>query len=61
MTELVFAKLGGSLITDKHTPRTPRTDTLARLMREIVQGVGITVTVHPAGVSGALTSLSSVT
>lgn len=32
---LVFLKLGGSLITDKHTPRTARPEVLARLMREI--------------------------
>lgn len=31
----VFLKLGGSLITDKATPRTPRPETLARLMHEI--------------------------
>lgn len=33
---LIFLKLGGSLITDKSTPRTLRADTLARLMDEIV-------------------------
>ncbi|MBL8046828.1 MAG: isopentenyl phosphate kinase family protein [Anaerolineales bacterium] len=32
---LLFLKLGGSLITDKTQPRTPRPATLARLMREI--------------------------
>lgn len=32
---LIFLKLGGSLITDKTTPRRPRPETLARLMREI--------------------------
>ncbi len=32
---LAFLKLGGSLITDKHQPRTPRPTVLARLMREI--------------------------
>jgi isopentenyl phosphate kinase len=31
----VFLKLGGSLITDKNAPRTPRPDVLARLMGEI--------------------------
>jgi isopentenyl phosphate kinase len=31
----VFLKLGGSLITDKATPRTPRPAVLARLMAEI--------------------------
>jgi isopentenyl phosphate kinase len=34
-SELVFLKLGGSLITDKDTPRTPRSDILARLAAEI--------------------------
>ena len=33
--ELVFLKLGGSLITDKHTPRTPRLAILNRLAGEI--------------------------
>lgn len=33
--ELVFLKLGGSLITDKDQPRTPRADVLARLAEEI--------------------------
>lgn len=32
---VVFLKLGGSLITDKAAPRTPRPATLARLMAEI--------------------------
>lgn len=32
---MIFLKLGGSLITDKSMPRTPRTETLVRLMREI--------------------------
>jgi isopentenyl phosphate kinase len=31
----VFLKLGGSLITDKNAPRTPRPEVLARLMGEI--------------------------
>ncbi len=35
MTSLVFLKLGGSLITDKDTPETPRPDVLARMCREI--------------------------
>jgi isopentenyl phosphate kinase len=35
----LFLKLGGSLITDKHTPRTPRVETLARLMGEIVSAL----------------------
>jgi isopentenyl phosphate kinase len=34
--ELVFLKLGGSLITDKDTPRSPRRDVLARLAAEIL-------------------------
>ena len=33
--DLVFLKLGGSLITDKHTPRTARQNVLDRLAREI--------------------------
>ncbi|MBC8496226.1 MAG: isopentenyl phosphate kinase family protein [Anaerolineales bacterium] len=32
---LQFLKLGGSLITDKTTPRTPRRDVIARLAQEI--------------------------
>lgn len=32
---LTFVKLGGSLITDKHTPLTPRTALLTRLAQEI--------------------------
>ena len=35
MTRLVFLKLGGSLITDKHTPSTPRLDVIARAAEEI--------------------------
>jgi len=31
MSELVFVKLGGSLITDKSTPRTARRDVIRRL------------------------------
>jgi isopentenyl phosphate kinase len=34
---LTFLKLGGSLITDKHTPRTPRPGVLARLMAEMAE------------------------
>jgi isopentenyl phosphate kinase len=34
---LTFLKLGGSLITDKHTPCTPRAEVLARLMAEITE------------------------
>ncbi len=37
MPTLIFLKLGGSLITDKRTPRTPRPATLARLMAEVAQ------------------------
>jgi isopentenyl phosphate kinase len=33
---LVFLKLGGSLITDKNKPRTPRMDVLERIAAEIV-------------------------
>lgn len=32
---LVFLKLGGSLITDKHTPRTPKLDIIERISNEI--------------------------
>jgi isopentenyl phosphate kinase len=39
LPSVVFLKLGGSLITDKATPRTPRTETLARLMREIANAL----------------------
>ena len=35
MNKLTFLKLGGSLITDKTQPRTPRPEVLARLMEEI--------------------------
>lgn len=35
MTELVFIKLGGSLITDKDKPFTPRLDKLAELANQI--------------------------
>ncbi|MBN1659559.1 MAG: uridylate kinase [Anaerolineae bacterium] len=35
MTNLVFLKLGGSVITDKTQPETPRPDVLARLAAEI--------------------------
>ncbi|MBN1373182.1 MAG: hypothetical protein JW987_14695 [Anaerolineaceae bacterium] len=35
MTPLIFLKLGGSLITDKDSPRTPRREVLARLAAEI--------------------------
>lgn len=34
---MIFLKLGGSLITDKQMPRTPRAGVLARLMAEIVE------------------------
>ena len=34
---LVYLKLGGSLITDKRKPETPRSDVLERLSREIAQ------------------------
>lgn len=35
MSEIIFLKLGGSLITDKSTPSTARPDVIARLAREI--------------------------
>jgi len=35
MSKLVFLKLGGSLITDKNTPMTPRMDVIQRLTGEI--------------------------
>lgn len=35
MTELIFLKLGGSLITDKTRPYTPRLDILAELSQQI--------------------------
>lgn len=34
-SDLIFLKLGGSLITDKSAPRTPRRDVILRLVREI--------------------------
>ena len=37
--ELVFLKLGGSLITDKLIPRTPRLEVLNRVVREIQAGL----------------------
>jgi isopentenyl phosphate kinase len=37
--ELVFLKLGGSLITDKRRPRTPRPEALDRLAREIAEAL----------------------
>jgi isopentenyl phosphate kinase len=33
--DIIFLKLGGSLITDKHQPYTPKLDTLANLAQEI--------------------------
>ena len=36
MTDLIFLKLGGSLITDKTRPYTPRLDILADLARQIL-------------------------
>ena len=33
--EIVFLKLGGSLITDKNSPQTPRPEVLVRLANEI--------------------------
>ncbi|PWH15445.1 MAG: uridylate kinase [Ardenticatenia bacterium] len=39
MTELVFLKLGGSVITDKETPFTAREDVVRRIAREVVQAM----------------------
>ena len=39
MTELVFLKLGGSLITDKSQPQALRADVLFRLAREIAEAL----------------------
>lgn len=39
MTELVFLKLGGSLITDKNTAHTARLDVIERISTEIVRGL----------------------
>ncbi len=38
-TNLIYVKLGGSLITDKHSERTPRNKVIRRLAREIVGGM----------------------
>lgn len=38
-TDIVLVKLGGSLITDKETPETPRLETLARLASEIARAL----------------------
>ena len=40
---LTFLKLGGSLITDKDTPRTPRREVIERLCREIEEALNL----HP--------------
>ena len=37
MDNLIFLKLGGSLITDKERPRTPRVDILSSLCRQIAE------------------------
>jgi isopentenyl phosphate kinase len=37
--QLVFLKLGGSLITDKHTPRSARLDVINRIAREITNAL----------------------
>jgi isopentenyl phosphate kinase len=39
--DLVFLKLGGSLITNKRQPETPRTDVIARLAEEIASARSI--------------------
>jgi isopentenyl phosphate kinase len=38
--QLIFLKLGGSLITDKSVPRTPRLEVLRRLVQEIAEARG---------------------
>jgi len=38
--QLIFLKLGGSLITDKSVPRTPRLEVLRRLAQEITEARG---------------------
>ncbi len=40
MTRFIFLKLGGSLITDKTRPYTPRPDKLAELVREMAAAIG---------------------
>lgn len=54
--ETVLIKLGGSLITDKTTPATPRVEVIERLAREIVDGgrelAGALVVGHGAGSFG---------
>jgi isopentenyl phosphate kinase len=37
--QLIFLKLGGSLITDKHTARSPRRDVINRIAREIANSL----------------------
>jgi len=37
MSRLIFLKLGGSLITEKHTPMTPRLEVISRLAEEIAE------------------------
>ncbi|MCA1553282.1 MAG: uridylate kinase, partial [Chloroflexi bacterium] len=39
MSELVFVKLGGSLITDKNNPYTPRLDVIRRCARELANAM----------------------
>src|SRR5512136_626059 len=41
MSELVFLKLGGSIITDKNRPFTARPDVIRRLGREIKQALDV--------------------
>ena len=41
-SDIVLIKLGGSLITDKARPETPRPEVIARLAREIAQAAGNT-------------------
>ena len=37
--QLVFLKLGGSLITDKHTPRSARREVINRIAQEITNAL----------------------
>jgi len=46
MNQLVFIKLGGSLITDKSVPHTPRLETIARLCGEIAEVLALKPEIH---------------
>ena len=41
MSELAFVKLGGSILTDKSRPETPRPGVIARLAREVASALAI--------------------